>query len=78
MFFLSHALKSDLPASMPPIVDSSGDGGQSALPRFEVSSAPDGGDVVPTDAGASLVFRDDNLTVSERATLASAVLAVGF
>jgi hypothetical protein len=43
-----------------------------------VSSAPDGGDVVPTDAGASLVFRDDNLTVSERATLASAVLAVGF
>ena len=63
---------------MPPIVDSSGDGGQSALPRFEVSSAPDGGDVVPADARASLVFRDDDLTVSERATLVGAVLAVGF
>ncbi len=73
---------------MPPIVDSLGDGGQSAFrtsmaeepfgTRFEVSSAPYGGDVPPADARASLVLHDDNLTVRERATLVSAVLAVGF
>ncbi len=73
---------------MPPIVDSLGYGGQSAFrtfiaeepfgTRFEVSSAPDVGDVAPADARASLVLHDDDLTVSERATLVSAVLAVGF